>query len=304
MPLAVMLRSVDVHLAPDVELVVYIADDGLSAAEREKVAAALSARCTLRWIAARPWKRTTLPTWGRMPLTTYQKLAIGDWLPEEVERVIWLDCDLLVLADLSRLWALRNGDRTALAAPDPLVPRLGSRFGVAAWRELGLAADAGYFNAGVLVIDLAQWRREKVAERAADYLRRFSHRVVFWDQEALNAVLAGRWGELDSRWNLNPVLQCLFATRDATSEGAPWIAHFSGRLKPWTHAGTSAFQATFDSYLDSTPWTGWRPRRTWRKAALARYSTSSLRRRLFPLEQWWTAAIWRLTRRRVADGLA
>jgi lipopolysaccharide biosynthesis glycosyltransferase len=301
MPLAVMLRSVDAHLAPERPLVVHIADDGIPIGEKARITATLSARCTINWIAARPWQRTSLPTWGRMPLTTYQKLAIGDWLPGELERVIWLDCDLLVLSDLGRLWALPNGDRIALAAQDPLVPRVGSRFGVSAWRELGLAADVSYFNAGVMVIDLGRWRREKVAERAADYFRRFSDRVVFWDQEALNAVLAGQWGELDSRWNRNPVLHRLLATGDEAPDGAPWIAHFSGRLKPWTYAGASEFQATFDSYLDSTPWAGWRPRRSWRRAVLTRYSTSSLRRRLFPLEQWWTAAICRLTRRRVAD---
>jgi lipopolysaccharide biosynthesis glycosyltransferase len=235
-----------------------------------------------------------------MPLTTYQKLSIEDWLPATLDRVLWLDCDTLVLSDPGPLWALSTDGRIALAATDLLVPRLGSRFGVAAWHELGFDPHASYFNAGVMLIDLERWRRENVAERAADYLRQFGKRVVFWDQEALNAALAGRWSALDPRWNRNPMLHHLFAgsTSAPGERDDTWIAHFSGRLKPWTHPQSSRYQDAFEAHLDETSWAGWRPPRTWRNALLARYAGSSLRRRLFPLEQQWTFALHALTRRR------
>lgn len=300
MPLAVMLRSLTARLAPPWHVEAHIFDDGLAPRERAAVEASLDARCTLRWATARGCELAAQPLWGRMPRTTYQKLTLGSWLPAEIPRAIWLDCDLLVRTDLARLWQERLGEHLALAARDPLVPRLGSRFGVAAHRELGLARDAKYFNAGVLLIDLERWRAERVEERAADYLARYGRRLTFWDQEALNAVLAGRWGELDPRWNRNPNLHLLFPAVPAATENAAddaWIAHFSGRLKPWTCPGASPYQSEFEAHLDATAWAGWQSPRTWRSALLARYAGSPLRRILFPLEQAWTAALRDLTRR-------
>ena len=44
-----------------------------------------------------------MPLWGRMSATTYQKLTLGEWLPVEIERALWLDCDMLVLAAIALL---------------------------------------------------------------------------------------------------------------------------------------------------------------------------------------------------------
>ena len=63
-----------------------------------------------------------------MPVTTYQKLMLGDWLPADVTRAIWLDP-----------MAGRGGE-IALAAQDERVPTFGSQFGVAGHREFGPSA--------------------------------------------------------------------------------------------------------------------------------------------------------------------
>jgi lipopolysaccharide biosynthesis glycosyltransferase len=135
-----------------------------------------------------------------MPVCTYQKLTLGDWLPGDVQRVVWLDCDLLVLGDLGELWDKQIGSRTALAVQDQRVPLVSSRFGVAGCRDLGLSTEAKYFNAGVMLVDLAAWRGDEVGVKAREYLLNYADRVYFWDQEALNAVLAGKWGEMDLQW--------------------------------------------------------------------------------------------------------
>jgi lipopolysaccharide biosynthesis glycosyltransferase len=287
LPLAVMLRSAAAHLAPEWRLVAYVVDDGLASRDRERVAAALGARGTVNWLPAH-WPATTaLPTWGGMPLTTYQKLTLAEWLPAGLERAIWLDCDVLVLADLGRLWREPTGDAVALAVQDRLVPTLASRFGVAARDELGLGDDAPYFNAGVMLVDLGRWRRDGVAARSFDYLERHRRRVTFWDQEALNFALAGRWRPLDRRWNVNPTLVRLFDAPGRRDDEA-WIVHFSGRLKPWRVGGLGPHQQRFFVHLDETAWRGERPRASWSARLVARYATSPLRRALFPLERGWT----------------
>lgn len=301
LPLTVMLRSVDAHLDRSRALEVFAIDDGLSAQDRERVERSLSARVHVHWLRPDWLDRARLPTWGKMPPTTYQKIALGDLLPAEVERVLWLDCDLLVTVDLGRLWKEELGENLLLAVRDRRVPTVSSRFGVAAHEELGLAAGDDYFNAGVMLLDIAGWRAAEIGERAQAYLERHGRRVVFWDQEALNAVLAGRWRRLDGRWNADPTLDALLAEHAAdTASGLAsdrWILHFTGRLKPWIYGPMSPSHALFFHYLDQTAWAGWRPSRSLVRALLARYANSSLRRRFYALEAP-ALALWRVLTRR------
>ena len=101
--------------------------------------ASLPGNVKLRWVLP-PVSLADLPVWGRMPVTTYQKLMLGDWLPADVTRAIWLDGDLIVMNDLASLPMSGRGGEIALAAQDESVPKFGSPFGVAGHRELGLSA--------------------------------------------------------------------------------------------------------------------------------------------------------------------
>lgn len=305
-PLAVMLRSLDTATPPHVGLDVYAADDGLSADDRARVERSLPARLRLRWVVPRWPEDIVLPSWGRMPRTPFLKLFLADWLPAEVGRVLWLDCDLVVCADVTPLWNLPLDGRVLLAVRDRRVPRVASRFGIAAWSELGLAADAEYFNSGVMLVDLAAWGAYGIAATATEYLARYRNRVVFWDQEALNAALAGRWRRVSGRWNHDPTIDGVTANdlRDDPSDvdGELAVVHFCGRLKPWIYGPMSPQHALYFTHLDATAWAGWRPRVSPLRRALARYSRSRWRRLLYPLEAMWTACDRALSRRDLGAG--
>ena len=295
LPLAVMLNSLGSHLGSEVSVEAHIVDDGLTPDDRERVAASLDTRFRLEWKqpAILP---EGLPTWGRMAVTTYQKLMVGEWLPSSLNYALWLDCDLLIVTDITRLWRSALTTNLVLAAQDQRVPLVSSKFGVAAHRELGISSRAKYFNAGVMMIDLDRWRRQEVSRRALQYLERFGKSVYFWDQEALNAVVAGEWGELDSRWNWHPALDRLtrptFAPETTNGVGGerpdPWIVHFSGNLKPWLHFGAGRYWDLYQRHLDRTPWAGLRPEHHWKARFMAWYEMSRLRRYLYPAEQWGT----------------
>src|SRR4051812_34989617 len=75
LPLAVMLNSVGSHAAADVTIDAYVLDDGVGARDRRRVAASLPENVRLEWRQPVSSLRG-LPTWGRMPLTTYQKLTL------------------------------------------------------------------------------------------------------------------------------------------------------------------------------------------------------------------------------------
>jgi lipopolysaccharide biosynthesis glycosyltransferase len=285
-PLAVMLKSVLRCVSSDIALTFHLAGTGIPARDAKRLddlCAEHRAQIHLHELRAADVSR--LPTWGRMSVATYHRLLLAELLPREVKKVIWLDCDLLVRADLARLWETELGGCHLLAVRDPLVPLVSSRYGVRRWRELGLPESGGYFNAGVMLIDLERWREDEVGTRAAAYVEANRGSVMFWDQEGLNAVLCGRWGELDSRWNEFSASVALVQRRAAARD--PWIVHFSGNLKPWVLPRPAmGNRALFYEVLDETPWAGWRPRRTLVSQILGRYEASRLRTVVFPLEPW------------------
>jgi lipopolysaccharide biosynthesis glycosyltransferase len=135
-----------------------------------------------------------------------------------------------------------------------------------------------------MVMNLQRWRDDDVTGQAVEFLRRFRHAVYFWDQEALNAVLAQNWGELDPRWNANAGLPP--ARASAVDADDPWIVHFAGRLKPWAYPSHEPARMLYYRYLDMTVWAGCRPRASWFGQLLAMYETSAVRRALLPTERW------------------
>jgi lipopolysaccharide biosynthesis glycosyltransferase len=291
MPLAAMLHSALVGLRPGVTITAHIVDAGLSATDRGRLAdLALSHGAELQWHEPSTPSLAALPAWGRMTSTTYHRLLLPRLLPEEVTRAIWLDCDLLVTADLVRLWETDLGGRHLLAVRDSIVPLVSSRYGIRRWRELGFSRDAPYFNAGVMLVDVGRWREDDIGALAREYLRQAPD-VMLWDQEGLNVALYGLWGELDPRWNR-------MASGERVSAGepdaAPWIVHYGGMLKPWLlPEPLSGPRALFYRHLDQTPWAGWRPSRTLPSVTLGWYESSRLRDVLYPAEPWVMLSAYR-----------
>lgn len=294
-PMATMLRSLFANVDPARAIRVHALDGGIDEQDKAKIAESCDQRGSIHWIQASDSRFPGVPLWGRMPVSTYYKLLIADRLPMELDKVVWLDCDMVVLGDVSRLWDHDLAGRHALATQDAVVPHVSSRSGVAAWQELGLPAMASYFNAGVMMIDLALWRRDRVGLRALDYVRANRDRVCFLDQEGLNAVLAGLWGELDPRWNHNVSIPgASRAGRD------PWIVHYAGNLKPWRQGARKPTDGLYFHYLDQTPWKGSRP--TWSPVAalVTLYERIGARKVLYPLEEWVMRGVRSMSRRSVA----
>ena len=300
-PMATMLHSMFANLAPGRAVLVHALDGGISEADK----ALIEESCrggpgSICWVPTGDNRFPGVPLWGRMSVSTYYKLLLSERLPMDLPRVIWLDCDLVVLGDIGRLWDEDLRGCHALATQDAVVPLVSSRSGVAGWKELGIPADARYFNAGVMSIDLTLWRRDRVCERALEYVRRHRDRVYFWDQEGLNAVLAGLWGPLDPRWNCNVSIPAGPARVTPGADRDPWIVHFAGNLKPWRFVARPTPQALYFRYLDMTPWKGWRPAWTPLASLVGFYERAGIRRVFSPLEVWWMRVMRALTRRSAA----
>jgi len=131
-----------------------------------------------------------------------------------------------------------------------------------------LWADDVNFNSGVLLLNLPAWREEDIAGAAVAYLTDGRHQFLV-DQEAINAVLPGRIGEVDPRWNVQtehfaPPHQATLPLDEAQLAELikdPWIVHYTTAVKAWSYECTHPFRDEWFASLDQTPYRGWRPSR-------------------------------------------
>jgi lipopolysaccharide biosynthesis glycosyltransferase len=298
-PLAVMLQSALSNLAADRTLVAYVLCSDVDAEERARVSKGLpDERFSIHWLRVDAARLDGVPLWGRMPVSTYFKLFLTDLLPASVTRALWLDCDVLVTGDLAPLWDQELRGFCAGAVQDQLVPFASSRGGIGRRLEVGIPDDARYFNAGVMLIDVARWRSERIAVKALDHLRRRWKSVVFWDQEGLNVALAGKWIALDSRWNYNVSLPL---RRKRAGEDAPVILHFAGMLKPWLYRTKDPEWSQYMTYLDRTAWAGIRPPWSASTLMISIYERSGARVLLHPLENFALELVRRASRTAIPE---
>lgn len=293
-PLAVTVRSMLDRLEPDRLVKVAVIDGGITAGTKQKLIDSWRTspaweRASVDWVEPRYGGAESLPAWGRVPVLTYARINVDAYAPD-CDRAILLDSDVLVRAGLGNLWDTPLDGAIAAAVVDPFVPTVSSRDGLVSYANFGLKPDAPYLNAGVMLIDLALWRARSVAPRAMAFAVRHLRDSRWQDQDAINAVLAGQWIPLDTRWQMQPRRANISPHASQTGVEAAWLLHFSGKLKPWIYDGGSVADVEFFSVLDRTEWRGWRPPSTAR-ASLTRLYERRFRRYLYPLEVrmlgWW-----------------
>lgn len=259
MGLAVSLYSLIDHLPADSLVDVLILDGGLKTDTWNKVETSLKKTNKLKSI------RRLLPEmaqfeglprdWGSSTMT-YARLALPDLC--EAKRVLYLDSDMVVQADATVLWTLDLKGNTVAACRDVITKTLGAE-GLPL-SELYLPPEDPYMQAGLMVMDLELWRKQKISSRALQYIKEYPHGAKYWDQSALNVVLHGKWLQLPDEWN-TPAWWA-DAGREQCSLDAP-LLHYVGPHKPWLlgHAHSQTAKRFYNT-LDKTVWKGWRPSRS------------------------------------------
>lgn len=290
MPLAVVARSALENLQPDYKIKLFVIDGGITDSNKHRIEQSLNPdRCQINFIPKPDsWLAAVQDVLNYLQSTTsvelqhitasvapYYRLFMAELLPAEIERVIYLDCDLVVKDNLKKLWEADFNDNYVLAVQDIWVPYVSSMKGVP-YEKLQIPADSKYFNSGVLVINLRKWRANNITAQAIAYLKSYQQEIRAHDQDVLNGLFVGQWGELDSRWNVTPAIVDLFPSwQDSPFSkevyqqliNHPSIVHFATNRKPWNSRHT-LFKDTFFEYIDKTSWSGWRLT-LWRRLQLA-----------------------------------
>lgn len=199
-----------------------------------------------------------LYTSGHISRAAYFRLALPEILPKDVSKIIYCDVDLLVLDDIEQLWNYDMQNLPLAAVADYGIMASG-RLMRQKHKFLQLPLEREYFNSGVLIIDVQQWREHNYAKQVIDLasVGNFPHH----DQDALNKIFMYKWGGFPLRWNVIPpvfnlftkiVFNKTFRKNAVAAKKNIAILHYAGRYKPWEFTAHNGFNDKYYHYLQLT----------------------------------------------------
>lgn len=183
----------------------------------------------------------------------YYRLDLPNVLNSDIKKCLYVDCDLLFMDDISKLWNIDLQGRPIGAIED-----VGLTTSKKGRREkllsIGLEGNMCYFNSGVVLMDLQQWRKKGYSKKALDLA--FHKKFTSHDQDILNLLFLNNWKQIDLRWNVIPPIFYLFPkllfsrkerARAIAAKNNIGILHYAGRYKPWEFKRFNKFN---DYYYD------------------------------------------------------
>ena len=157
-------------------------------------------------------------------IVTYYRLFIASLFPE-YDKIVYLDCDLVVLGDISKLYHTELGENILGAVVDHFVTTT-AEFRLYAEKAIGVNPDT-YFNAGVLLINLEEFRKNDIENKFINLITEYDFDLLDPDQAYLNYLCYGKIQLLPNGWNKAPA--------EIVCEGNKNIVHYNLYKKPWQY---------------------------------------------------------------------
>ena len=199
-------------------------------------------------------------------LSSYARLFVGEMLPSDIDRVLYMDSDMLVLDDISELMSADLGDNILGAVQDQVSRK--SKVTV------GLHSSDNYFNAGLLLIDLRKWREFGIGKKCLKFIEDHDGQVIHHDQGVLNGLLFNQWLRLPLKYNVMTVhyihsyMKLKNYFHDSSSfydvseveraKSNPVILHYTPSFTshPWEHNCKHPLRYLYEVVQNMTPWAG------------------------------------------------
>lgn len=182
-------------------------------------------------------------------LASYYRLFLPALLPVDIEKIIYLDCDVIVRKSLETMW---QNDITKYAIAGVLDTLA---YDVRTYNRLRYSPDFLYINAGVLLINLTYWRQHNCLEKCLTYAKTYPERLQCHDQDILNAVFKEEKFVIPFTYNFHDGLfrkdlRMLYTHWDEISntENNPAVIHYSAHIKAWHTDCVHPFVKDFKHY--------------------------------------------------------
>lgn len=183
----------------------------------------------------------------------YYRLLAGQLLPETIDRALYLDPDMLVIGPLRDLYDTDMGESLYAACIHRGLVDLSTPVNRA---RLHTQDAEGYFNSGMLLMNLDAIRTRVHPQDVFDYVDKYRQRLVLPDQDVLNALYSGSILPLDERlYNYDARKYSEYLVASQGTCDMAWvmehtrILHFCGKKKPWKKTVTGRFLALYRHYM-------------------------------------------------------
>lgn len=163
---------------------------------------------------------------------TYYRLIAFELLPKNVERVLWLDADIIVKGNISELYYQSFDGGCIIACAEDTKKN---------HQRLGLKDEHRYFNAGVILYDLQALRKKLSIQTVFDCIEKHRDHLDALDQDVLNLLFEGEVKYCDAAVYNNETLgfNVLNRAKMVELEQTARIVHFIGSMKPWNYKGAN-----------------------------------------------------------------
>lgn len=258
MPTGVMMYSVCCNNA-DVDIIFHIITGGVGAEGKEKLIKNIKTfkNKSVIFYDAKELDTSSFPMMSNclFPISAFYRLFIAKILPIALKKVIYLDVDTIVCQSLLPLCDINLGGYPIAAAPDCNIEC--SDFS----ERLNYPKDNGYFNSGVLLINLEYWRTHNVLNDCIEYTKLHADSIIYADQDILNYVFRESKMILPIKYNLQSGF--LWNERNFSAKycqeveqtiNNPVILHFTGAHKPWHTSCRHPYLSTYMKYKSQTVW--------------------------------------------------
>lgn len=196
-------------------------------------------------------------------LTAYARLYIPELIPQ-VERVLYLDCDTLVVGDVTELFEMDLNDNVIGMAYDVLQNLYK--------KNIQIPLDRSYYNSGVMIMDTEKWIEKKCAERILEHTNNVRKDYPLVDQDLINVVLFDEIHTFSMRYNYlsqyflysyNGIKRVYQLKPPFFWEENKWeasenavIFHFCGQtfIRPWYVNSHHPVKQEYDKYYAMSPW--------------------------------------------------
>lgn len=188
------------------------------------------------------------------------RLLLDKLLPEDIDRILYLDGDTIVRDNLEDLWNTDMSGCTIAASIEPTIDK----------KRIKTLDMSGfpYYNAGVLLVDLDRWRKNKVGECIIKYYHDHDGKLFANDQDAINGSQKGKIYTLSPRYNfynifyqysykfLSKLCDFEYVSKDVYEDAVnnPAIIHYLGEERPWRIGNKHKYRDDYLKYLNMTPW--------------------------------------------------
>lgn len=190
-------------------------------------------------------------------LATYIRLFLPSILPQNIDKILYIDGDVICTDSIQDLWETPLANYAAAAVPDM------RSNDIRILNRLSLPKDSDYFNAGIMLINLKWWRENDIQNKTLHYIANNKDICQYHDQDALNVLLHGQIAELPIRYNLQEhffePLENQFISRRhfeelQTALFNPSLIHYTGFRKPWHRECVNPLKSVWLFFYNKTEW--------------------------------------------------